>query len=252
MNVARNLVIGTIAAIVVTALLLVVFLGEPARMKETTDAQLGESTARGALGYDAYCGGCHGQRGEGLAGIYPPLNVEDMWSDREDIAFYGTLEDYVQLNISAGHPASRMPSWSEEFGGPLREDQIMDLTNYVLNWQGPQPPGVRLELAGPEPTKPPQGTPGVVVTTPEAPTGEGDAAKGEQIFVQNCSACHGASAEGGSLGPTLVGADQAAKDDDFFRETITSGRPGTAMPAWGPLLGAQDVEDVIAFLRSRQ
>lgn len=252
MNVVRNLVIGTIVAVVLTALLLVVFLGEPARMKNTTDAQLGESIARGALSYDAYCGGCHGQRGEGLAGIYPPLNAEDLWTGREEIAFYGTYEDYVQLNISAGHPASRMPSWSTEFGGPLREDQIRDLTNYVLNWQGPQPPGARVALAGPEPTKPPQGTPGAVVTTPDAPPGAGDAANGEQIFVQNCSACHGAAAEGGALGPTLISADQAAKDDEFFRETIADGRTGTAMPAWAALLSAQDIEDAIAFLRSKQ
>ena len=179
MNVVRNLVIGSIAAAVVTALLLVVFLGEPARMKETTDAQLGESIARGALGYDAYCGGCHGQRGEGLAGIYPPLNVEDLWTGREETAFYGTLEDYVQLNISAGHPTSWMPSWSTEFGGPLREDQIQDLANFVLNWQGPQPPGVRVTLAGLEPTKPSQGSSGAIVMTAEAPPEAGGAARGE-------------------------------------------------------------------------
>lgn len=233
-------------------LLIVVFLGEPARMQGETEAQMGHSIARGALWYDAYCGGCHGQRGEGLAGIYPPLNVEDLWTGREDIAFYGTLEDYIELNISAGHPAQRMPSWSVEFGGPLRDDQIQDLTNFVLNWQGPQPPGVRAELAGPEPTAPVQGTPGVPMVTPEAPPGEGDPGHGEEVFVQNCSACHGVDAAGGSLGPTLISAEQAARDDDFFRETITNGRPGTAMPAWGGLLSAQDIEDAIAFLRSKQ
>ena len=52
-----------------------------------------------------------------------------MWSGREELAIYGTLEDYVELNISAGHPRARMPSWAEEFRGPLRSDQIQDLTN---------------------------------------------------------------------------------------------------------------------------
>jgi mono/diheme cytochrome c family protein len=251
MNVSRNLIIGTIVAVLVTALLIVVYLGEPARMKAKTDAQAGESIARGALWYDAYCGGCHGQRGEGLTGIYPPLNVEDMWTGREEIAFYGTLEDYIQLNISAGHPAQRMPSWSQEYGGPLRDDQIQDLTNFVMNWQGPQPPGVRSAFWGPEPTAPAQETPGVIEATPEA-AGEGDPVQGEELFVRNCSSCHGPGAEGGALGPTLLTAEQAAQDDDFFRETINNGRAGTSMPAWGALLSAQDVEDIIAFLRSKQ
>jgi cytochrome c55X len=57
---------------------------------------------------------------------------------------------------------------------------------------------------------------------------------------------------GGALGPTLVSADVGAKDDEFLRETISNGRTGTAMPPWGGILSAQDVEDVISFLRSKQ
>ncbi len=249
MNIGRNLVITIIAAVLVTALLLVIFLGEPARMQAETRAQRGESISRGALQYDAYCAGCHGERGEGLPGIYPPLNVEDLWTGREEIAFYGTLEDYVALNISAGHPGQRMPSWSQEFGGPLRDDQIADLTNYVLNWQGPQPPGTREQVAAPGPTEPEaEATP----AAPMEPAGAGDPAKGEELFVKSCSSCHNPDAKGGSLGPTLVSADLAAQNDDFLRDTIINGRTGTAMPPWGSVLGAQDVEDVIAWLRQRQ
>ena len=73
MDVVSKLLIETIVAVVVTALLFVVSLGEPARRKKASDGQLGESIARGAPWYDAYWGGCQGQRGEGLAGVYPPL-----------------------------------------------------------------------------------------------------------------------------------------------------------------------------------
>jgi mono/diheme cytochrome c family protein len=249
MNVARNLIIGTIAAVLVTALLLTVFIGENNRLDEETKAQKGQSISRGAMLYDSYCGGCHGDRGQGIPGVYPPLNVEDMWAGREDIAFYGTLEDYIELNISAGHPTQRMPSWSQEYGGPLRDDQIVDLTNFVMNWQGPQPPGVREEGVVVRPTAPAEeATP----ETPEGPVAEGDPANGEQVFAANCASCHGVNAEGGALGPTLVSADVAAKDDEFFREAITNGRAGTAMPAWGPILSAQNIEDVIAWLRTKQ
>jgi hypothetical protein len=111
------------------------------------------------------------------------LNVEEPWSGREEIAFYGTLDDYVSLNIAAGHPDQRMPSWSQAYGGPLRRDQIADLTAFVLNWQGPQPPGVRIEGVAALPTQPPE------EATPEAPAGpvgEGDPANGELVFTQYC------------------------------------------------------------------
>jgi mono/diheme cytochrome c family protein len=142
-----------------------------------------------------------------------------------------------------------MPSWSQAYGGPLRDDQIADLTAFVVNWQGPQPPGVRDEGAAAVPTQPPEGaTPEV----PAGPVGEGDPANGEVVFTQNCSSCHGPDAAGGALGPTLVSANVGANDDEFFRETISNGRAGTAMPPWGGLLSAQEIEDVISFLRSKQ
>jgi mono/diheme cytochrome c family protein len=84
-----------------------------------------------------------------------------------------------------------------------------------------------------------------------APAG-GDAAKGAEIFAQNCASCHGENAQGGSIGPSLVTAELKAQSDDFFRQTILNGRAGTAMPAWEGRLSAQDIEDVIAFLRSKQ
>jgi mono/diheme cytochrome c family protein len=84
-----------------------------------------------------------------------------------------------------------------------------------------------------------------------APAG-GDADNGAAIFAQDCAGCHGQNAEGGSVGPSLVSAELKAQDDDFFRQTILNGRAGTAMPAWEGRLSAQDIEDVIAFLRSKQ
>jgi mono/diheme cytochrome c family protein len=144
-----------------------------------------------------------------------------------------------------------MPSWSQEYGGPLRDDQIQDLTNFVMNWQGPQPPGVRQEGVEVVPTEAPvdvEATP----EAPEEPAGAGDAAAGEQTFATYCVSCHGPGAEGGALGPSLISADVTAKDDDYYRETIKNGRAGTAMPAWAGTLSPQDIENVIAWLRSKQ
>lgn len=250
MNTVRHLAIATIATVLVIALLAVVFFNEQVRMQEETEAQQGQLIARGAHLYDDYCAGCHGKRGEGIPGIYPPLNVDDLWAGREDLAFYGTLHDYISLNISAGHPSQKMPSWADEYGGPLRNDQIEDLTQFVLNWMGPQPEGVRPEVAAPARTPTP--AEGPTPAEPSGPVAAGNAVKGAEIFAANCSTCHGQDAGGGPLGPTLISAEVAAQDDGVYRDAITNGRAGTAMPAWGSILSPQDIEDVITFVRSKQ
>jgi mono/diheme cytochrome c family protein len=84
-----------------------------------------------------------------------------------------------------------------------------------------------------------------------APSPAGDPTHGAVVF-ENCVPCHGADAQGGPVGPTLVSAEMKAKDDAYYRDVITNGIAGTAMPVWGGTLSAQDIEDVIAFLRSKQ
>ena len=88
-------------------------------------------------------------------------------------------------------------------------------------------------------------------TSPPASEGR-DPASGEALFAQNCAGCHGENAAGGAVGPTLVSAEMKAKEDDHYRQVIANGITGTAMPSWEGRLSVQDIEDVIAFLRSKQ
>jgi mono/diheme cytochrome c family protein len=102
----------------------------------------------------------------------------------------------------------------------------------------------------------PPPTSGEPVASPQ-PEGEaeapaGDADNGATVFAQNCASCHGENAEGGAVGPTLVSDELTAQDDDFYRQVILNGREGTAMPAWEGRLSTQEIEDVIAFVRSKQ
>lgn len=62
----------------------------------------------------------------------------------------------------------------------------------------------------------------------------GDAARGEQVFADNCSGCHGLGGEGANGGPTLVGVtDRAAA----LRQ-VRNG--GGGMPAFGGTLSDQE------------
>jgi mono/diheme cytochrome c family protein len=77
----------------------------------------------------------------------------------------------------------------------------------------------------------------------------------DRLYKQNCSACHG---ENGSGGPALDLANpkyQALVDDASLRRWITSGMPGTQMPAFGESAGGfltpRQVDVLVAGMRSR-
>jgi cytochrome c oxidase cbb3-type subunit 3 len=84
------------------------------------------------------------------------------------------------------------------------------------------------------------------------------AADGATIFGTFCTGCHG----GGGVGrrspgmpsfPAIASPDLLTRvSDDFLTETITRGRPGRRMPAWGELTGGlkpDEIKKVVAYLR---
>lgn len=75
-------------------------------------------------------------------------------------------------------------------------------------------------------------------------------ARGKDVFVQNCVACHGALGQG-VIGPNLTDAywihgSKAAA----VATTIYDGVAAKGMPAWGALLGDKKVLDVYAYVAS--
>lgn len=77
-------------------------------------------------------------------------------------------------------------------------------------------------------------------------------AKGKEVFDANCVACHGNQGQG-VIGPNLV-------DDHWIHGSkladvanlIDVGVPAKGMPAWGNLLGAEKVSQLVAFIKSIQ
>jgi mono/diheme cytochrome c family protein len=76
-----------------------------------------------------------------------------------------------------------------------------------------------------------------------APAAEGDAARGAQLFAENCASCHGEGGTGGGVGPTLAGSGISL---DEARATIENG--SGVMPA--DLVEGQGLEDVLAYLET--
>ncbi len=71
------------------------------------------------------------------------------------------------------------------------------------------------------------------------------------LFVENCSACHGPTGEGSGIAPPLNSEELRARlDDQAIAATITNGRPGTAMPAWGGRLSDEEIAALVALIRN--
>ena len=85
-------------------------------------------------------------------------------------------------------------------------------------------------------------------TTGGEEEGEGDAAKGKEIFAaQGCGSCHTLSDAGssGTVGPNL---DEAKPSADQVVEKVTNG--AGVMPSFKDKLSEQEINDVAAYVSS--
>jgi len=72
----------------------------------------------------------------------------------------------------------------------------------------------------------------------------------KNLFALNCSSCHGSDARGAKGFPNLTDQDWLwGGSEKTVYQTIAQGRHN-AMPGWGPALGADGVEQVLAYVLS--
>src|SRR5579859_6924926 len=73
-------------------------------------------------------------------------------------------------------------------------------------------------------------------------------ATARNLFALNCSTCHGSDARGAKGFPNLTDNDWLwGGDPDRIYQTIANGRDNS-MPAWGPVLGSNGVEEVLSYV----
>ena len=66
------------------------------------------------------------------------------------------------------------------------------------------------------------------------------------FFANVCGWCHEAGGRREAKGPQLMGTD---KSDDYIMNRIATGKPGK-MPAFGNMLGADDLQAIIHYIRN--
>ncbi len=89
------------------------------------------------------------------------------------------------------------------------------------------------------------------------PLGPEASIAGADIFKTNCATCHGDTGLGDGSASTYLDPRPAnlvmlntTAADDYLYWRISTGREGTAMPAWKGVLDDQQIWQVIAFIRT--
>lgn len=119
----------------------------------TPPAEIAGDPNKGAVLYDENCAMCHGANGEGRVGVRLAKN----WpSIRPDLNVRNVI-----INGVSGSP---MPAWGQEQGGPLSEQNINDLTAFILSLP-PAPSGQEIiPTSRVEPMTPASSAMGAILT----------------------------------------------------------------------------------------
>jgi mono/diheme cytochrome c family protein len=258
--------LGIILVSLTTIVVVFYAFNEEDRMATEAEAQHARAIEVGATVYENNCSGCHGPKGEGILGLCPPLNDGQFFTSRlEEVGWSGSLEDYIVSTVASGRTTSTrpdefagqgspaMPAWSDQYGGPLRPDQIQNVATFILNWESTALEEFVLEeLATPTPS----------------PEEEADpVARGQRVYLESgCGGCHtieGISA--GTVGPDQTNIGSVAETrvpgmsaEDYILESImdpshfvAEGFPDDVMPKnYSELLASDEISDLVAFLLS--
>lgn len=142
----RRLETGQKVAIAASAFLAIslplYFLGETNRQEGFVEEFEEASVERGEhLVEEFACYNCHGPLGVGGSSTYVEKRsgVTVSWAAPAiDDVFYRYDEDEVNFWLTYGRGNTPMPAWGLDGGGPMNENQIEDVVNYLKTIQVPQ------------------------------------------------------------------------------------------------------------------
>jgi len=186
----------------------------------------GGDSSRGEDRYHYLCSRCHGLYGQGDTG--PAILNPDFLRAAPD--------SFLQLMIALGRRGTAMYGWSRDVSDRERLSwpDIADVIAYLRSSS--------------------QTVSEVIYPGPSFGSGK----RGAAVFQTRCGECHGAEGQG-SEAPALNNQEflNAATNGTLFA-TVSLGRAGTDMPAWGkgsetrPVLSHEERFDVLTFIRSWQ
>jgi mono/diheme cytochrome c family protein len=157
----ENYQIAGVALTVFLAVLLpFLYLREPARQEAAAAKEQTESVRLGKATYEEFCSRCHGDQAQGgtvkryiTPGVKNAKPTDVQAPDLREIHSRHPDEDVAVVAwtaIQKGRPPSPMPTWGIRYGGPMNDQQITDIVNYLLSIQtdDKERPLLEFEAAG--------------------------------------------------------------------------------------------------------
>ncbi len=176
--------------------------------------------------YQNHCSACHGERGSGGVGI--PLALKS-FQDK-------VSNDYLFKTIRFGRPGRVMPAFDQ-----LSDTQINAIVKTIRKFSTSK--AIKYSNK----------------------TIVGNIKLGKILFKNNCASCHGPNGSGGKgtgvtfsrprnsaiVAPALtnIGFLKSASDQ-LIKQTTLFGRKGTPMPAFSKKLKINEIDALIAYIRS--
>jgi mono/diheme cytochrome c family protein len=275
----RYLGAALIFSAILAATLPAYWLLEPTRQDKMDKDFLADSVERGRLRFavagtvppsevlNLECARCHGAKAEGGAATYllQPTAPGELaktvsWTapSLNDVLLRFSPDEVKQI-ITYGRPGTPMPAWGLAGGGPLPDQPIDDLVNYLQSIQiTPEEAQKKYTAAAADMMKK---NPGV--------------SEGQALFMTMCARCHtkgwsygepATMGGGGAFGPNLTGGvtlrqfpplgDGVAKHvefvttgSDFQKPYGTQGIGSGRMPGFGKLLTARQIDEIVLYER---
>ena len=138
-------VAGVALTVFLAVLLPFLYLREPARMKAAAAKEQSESVRLGKATFEEFCSRCHGNEAQGgtvkrfVAPGAKNTEPRDVQAPNlHEIAARYPNDDVSKVawdTIQKGRPGTPMPTWGVRYGGPMNDQQITDLVNYILSIQ---------------------------------------------------------------------------------------------------------------------
>ena len=180
--------------------------------------------------FNQNCSGCHGADGKDG----PAMMLSDP-------VYLAIVEDEtLRSTISKGRLGTAMSAFAQKEGGMLTDDQISAIIRGIRDrWSKPN------ALGGD-------------VAPPYAAKSEGDTARGQSVYNNYCSSCHGNGGSGGPKAGSVVDkAYLSLITYQGLRTIVINGRPDFNAPDWrnnvpGHPMSDQEITDVVAWLASQR
>jgi mono/diheme cytochrome c family protein len=132
------------------------YLREPARQEAAASKELKESVRLGKATFEEFCSRCHGTEAQGgkveryvTPGVRNAKPTDVQAPDLREIHSRHPDEDVATVAwtaIQKGRPPTPMPTWGVRYGGPMNDQQITDIVNYLLSVQSDDKQRPQLEF----------------------------------------------------------------------------------------------------------